>query len=157
MDYREKYCGLCWETYYFKTIPVIVGSARFDKVRVFSDSQKQSLVGLQLKKRLWHWCFHASFAKISKNTFSYRTIPLAASRQCFVVVGSKVFGKPLAYFTLTEKAYNFIKKGSGTGVFLWILQNFLEHLLYRTPPGDCLLPNYSFWTFELKNIVLYKR
>ena len=143
--------------YYFKTIPVIVGSARFEKVRVFSDSQKQSPVGLQLKKRLWHWCFHANFAKISKNTFSYRTILLAASRQCFVVVGSKVFGKPLAYFTLTEKAYNFIKKGSGTGVFLWILQNFLEHLLYRTPPGDCLLPNYSFWTFELKNIVLCKR
>ena len=25
-----------------------------------------------------------------------------------------------------------------TGIFLWILQNFKEHLFLRTPPGDCL-------------------
>ena len=25
------------------------------------------------------------------------------------------------------------KKGSGTGVFLWYLQNFQEHLFYRAP------------------------
>ena len=25
----------------------------------------------------------------------------------------------------------------GTGVFLWILRNFLEHLFYRTPRDDC--------------------
>ena len=29
------------------------------------------------------------------------------------------------------------KRDSGTGVFLWILRNFKEHLLYRTPLGDC--------------------
>ena len=28
----------------------------------------------------------------------------------------------------------------GTKVFLWIFRNFLEHLFYRTPLGDC------FWT-----------
>ena len=26
---------------------------------------------------------------------------------------------------------------SDTGVLRWILRNRLEHLFYRTPPGDC--------------------
>ena len=30
-----------------------------------------------------------------------------------------------------------LKRDSGTGVFLWILWHFYEHLFYRTPPGDC--------------------
>ena len=38
---------------------------------------------------------------------------------------------------------------SGTGVFMWILLNFQEHLFYRTPAGDCfsnyiILTNYNF-------------
>ena len=40
-------------------------------------------------------------------------------------------------------ACNFIKKGTDTGVFLWILRNFSEQLFYRTHPGDC------FWTLRL--------
>ena len=28
------------------------------------------------------------------------------------------------------------KRGSSTGVFLWIWRNILEHVFYRTPPGD---------------------
>ena len=37
-----------------------------------------------------------------------------------------------------EMFTNFIKKtDSGTDVFLWIFQNFLEHHFYRTPLGDC--------------------
>ena len=36
------------------------------------------------------------------------------------------------------------KRDSGTGVFLWILQNFQEHLFYRTPLGDCLYIDYFF-------------
>ena len=35
---------------------------------------------------------------------------------------------------LQPKACNIIKKDSGAGVFLWILQNFWEHIFYRTPP-----------------------
>ena len=38
---------------------------------------------------------------------------------------------------LQAKPATLLKKDSGTGVFLWILQNFQEHLFYRTPPGDC--------------------
>ena len=30
-----------------------------------------------------------------------------------------------------------LKRDCGTGVFLWMLQNFSEHLFYKTPPGDC--------------------
>ena len=32
---------------------------------------------------------------------------------------------------------NFVKRNSNTGVFLWILRNFEEHIFYRTSPGDC--------------------
>ena len=32
-----------------------------------------------LKTRLWHRCFFCEFYEISKNTFSYRTTPVAAS------------------------------------------------------------------------------
>ena len=36
------------------------------------------------------------------------------------------------------KLASLLKKDSGTGVYLWNLKNFLEHLFYRTPPGDSL-------------------
>ena len=32
---------------------------------------------------------------------------------------------------------NFIKRDSNTGVFLWILRNFEEHLFWRTSMDDC--------------------
>ena len=51
---------------------------------------------------------------------------------------------------------------SGTGIFLWILQNFLEHLFYRTPPVaasepmKCLIlggyTNTSIAVFKYQNI-----
>ena len=31
----------------------------------------------------------------------------------------------------------YLKRVSGTGVFLWILRNFWENLFYRTPLGNC--------------------
>ena len=37
---------------------------------------------------------------------------------------------------LIERSATLLKKDSSTGVFLWILRNFEEHLFYRTPPGD---------------------
>ena len=41
---------------------------------------------------------------------------------------------------------NFIKKDSGTGIFLWILRNFKQHLFYRTSPGDCLTAHCQNWS-----------
>ena len=45
------------------------------------------------------------------------------------------------------EACNSIKKRDyGTGVFLWILWNFQEHLFYRTPPDDCFyLFSYCYY------------
>ena len=40
------------------------------------------------------------------------------------------------------------KRDSGTGVFLWILWNFYEHLFHRTPLDDC------FWQIFCKLGVL---
>ena len=44
------------------------------------------VVGLRpatlLKNRLWHRCFPVNFCEISKNTFCYRTPPVAASVYC---------------------------------------------------------------------------
>ena len=37
----------------------------------------------------------------------------------------------------SKSATLFLKKDSGTGVFLLILQNFWEHLFYRTPLDGC--------------------
>ena len=41
----------------------------------------------------------------------------------------------------------FLKRDPGTGVFLWILRNFLEHLFHRTPLDDC------FWC--TKKLILF--
>ena len=30
-----------------------------------------------------------------------------------------------------------LKWDSATGVFMWILQDFYEHIFHRKPPGDC--------------------
>ena len=46
-----------------------------------------------LKKRLWHRCFPLNFAKISKNTFSYKTPSVAASVFLKVRLVIWTFGK----------------------------------------------------------------
>ena len=40
---------------------------------------------------------------------------------------------------LDQTKYSDQTKGSGTGVFLWILRNFEEQLFYRAPPVGLLL------------------
>ena len=37
---------------------------------------------------------------------------------------------------------------SGTGVFLWILRNFWQHLFYRTSLGDCFLLIVMKWLWQ---------
>ena len=39
----------------------------------------------------------------------------------------------------------YLKRDSGTGLFLWILQNFKEHIFYRTPLGD------YFWSMPVRH------
>ena len=46
---------------------------------------------------------------------------------------------------LKKKPELYLKRDSGTGFFLWIMQNFWEHLSYRTPPDDC------FWIYSTVN------
>ena len=41
------------------------------------------------------------------------------------------------------------KRDSSTGVFLWILQNFQEHLFRRTPQGDCFSIGYFFFSRKI--------
>ena len=47
---------------------------------------------------------------------------------------TKFTGKHLCQSLFFHKLYQ--KRGSGTGVFLWNLLNFKEHLFYRTPLDD---------------------
>ena len=64
---------------------------------------------------------------------------------------TKFTGKHLCqslFFSKVACLCNFIKKDFGTGVFLWILRNYSEHLFYRTFLGDCFL---LIW-FETQNI-----
>ena len=62
----------------------------FSKIGVLRNFEKFSecfffykVAGLRVatlsKKRLWHGCFPVNFCEVSKNTFSYRTPPVAAS------------------------------------------------------------------------------
>ena len=47
--------------------------------KTFLEISKNSQENTLLKKRLWYRCFSVKFCEISKNTFSYRTPPMAAS------------------------------------------------------------------------------
>ena len=71
-------------------------------------------------------------------------------RRCSVRKGvhrnfSKFTGKHLHQSLFFNKVpglrpVTFEKRGSGKGVFLWILRNFYEHLFKEHPPqGDCFL------------------
>ena len=44
------------------------------------------------------------------------------------------------------------KRNSGTGVFLWILRNFYEHLFHGIPPSDCFFcsRNIQLWFLPRK-------
>ena len=44
-----------------------------------------------------------------------------------------------------QRSATLLKRDSHTGVFLWILQNFQEHLFHRAPPDDCLIGIFSSW------------
>ena len=55
------------------------------------------------------------------------------------------------------KAYNFFKKDS-TGVFLWILRHFLEHLFYITLSDDCFYKvlfviKWKFWLWFISEMI----
>ena len=61
-------------------------------------------------------------------------------------VFAKFSGKKLCqclfFNKVRNEACNFVKKREcGTGVFLWMLQNFYEDRFYRTPLGDYLWSN----------------
>ena len=55
---------------------------------------------------------------------------------------------------LSQRPAALLKRHSGTGVFLWILRNFLDHLFYRTPLDDCFwkLKRFSNYEFKLNKI-----
>ena len=46
--------------------------------------------------------------------------------------------KSFAKFRIKHLCQNlFLNEVAGPGIFFWILQNFEEHFIYRTLPGDC--------------------
>ena len=60
---------------------------------------------------------------------------------------AKFTGKPLcqSLSSASLRPATLLKRGSGTGVLLWILW---EHLFYTTPLGDC------FWTVRSSNYLI---
>ena len=70
--------------------------------------------------------------------------PNKRSRKCSIKRGvlknfSKLTGKHLCRGLILIKlqAWGLKLSKFGTGVFLQILRNFWERILYKTPPGDC--------------------
>ena len=123
---------------------------------------------LQLyEKRDWHRCFPVKFVKFSWTPSSQSTsgrlllwlikyeilIARNSHQRCSRKKGvlknfTKLTGKHLCQNLFFNKVSGVSLQHSGTGVFLWILQKFYEHLFYRTPPDDCFpivnaLPIYS--------------
>ena len=111
-----------------------------------------------LKKETLVQGFCCEFCEFFKNTFFYRTPPVAASVQFYLRVylivsilkatkwwDSKYLQKQppevfcKMFLERCSKKYRKItgKHFSGTGVFRWILRNLKELLFYRTPLGDC--------------------
>ena len=60
-------------------------SQKNTSARVFFNKVAGLRPATVLKKRLCHRCFPVNFEKISRNTFSYRTPPVAAS-VCLIYV-----------------------------------------------------------------------
>ena len=80
-----------------------------------------------IKRETLAQAFSCEFCEISKDTFSYRTPPVAASDQrCFVI---ELFLRILKIFlenTFVAISFScFLKRDSDTGVFHWILQKDL--------------------------------
>ena len=88
---------------------------------------------------------HVQKARIFSKTF--RFIERNSHQRCSMKKGvlrnfTKFTGKHLCQSLFFNKVADlrlatFLKRGSGIGVFLWFLRNFLEHPFYRTPLDDC--------------------
>ena len=94
----------------------------------------------------WYYCHYIaqnwSFTWRISSTMSRISHQRCSIKKGFLKISQKFTENTCARVSFLIKlkepeACNFIKKrNSGTGVFLWILRNFKEHL-YRTPPNDC--------------------
>ena len=73
------------------------------------------------------------YCKILKNTYFGKHLWTTAS--CFVILSHFVIVKDFELFWGTT----LLKRDSNTGVFLWILRNFLKHLFWRTSVNYCFL------------------
>ena len=65
---------------------------------------------------VWRCSVEKKFMEISQNS-----LEITCARVSFLT-------------KMQDSASNFIKRDSSTGVSLWILRNFEEHIFYRTPP-----------------------
>ena len=49
------------------------------------------------------------------------------------------------------------KRDPGTGIFRWILRNFLEHLFCKTPPGHCFCIWFSLHIYWVVTVIENKK
>ena len=70
-------------------------------------------------------------------------------------LNTEIYGVNLSEYKKIRDLQLYLKRDSGTGVFLWILRNFQEHFFYRTPLDGCFWKIiYSKW--QEKKIREYK-
>ena len=89
-------------------------------------------------------CANLPFCRTSHRRFSERKGVLSNL--------AKFTGKHLCQSFFFNKVTG-LGLGCGTGVFLWMLRNFSEHLFYRTYLGDCFCPCQPFY---LKLLCCYR-
>ena len=94
------------------------------------------------------FCFNATSIKYWKaRTFVRSSHPKVFCKKDVLRNFPKFTGKHLYQSLFLNKLQLYLKKDSGTGVFLWILRNFEEHLSLQNTSGGC------FWLVWYKLIL----
>ena len=83
----------------------------------------------------------------SSNKITHQTLARSSHRRFYIrealLTNFPIFtGKHLSWSLFLIKLQSFrsatlLKRDPNTGVFLWVLQNFSEHLFWRTSANDC--------------------
>ena len=100
----------------------------------FTGKHLSLLTATLLKKRLWRRCFPVNFAKFLKNTFSYRTPPVAASG---VLNKFRKILRTTPVLVSLWVTWVFLRE-TPTLVFSWVFCKIFRNKFFnRTPQGFC--------------------
>ena len=104
-----------------------------------------------------YWIAGSCLSTICKNRSNHRTGSMKKGvLKNFIKLTRKHLCQSLLFNKVTDlRPTTLLKKDSGTGVFMWILQIFLEHLFYRTRLDDCKNVISFVFGLKIRMIIIY--